>query len=430
MRVFKILKIAMAAIYAAVILPIVAIAGVPEVSHVMITDVTTVSFSVIWAASEESTADLVVYEDAVGTSPVASAVITPHPVNCGDLTIKTEAEKNGVMKVRVTGLDACTTYYFRTATTSKSTNETAYFPTSDLMAVATEIVTTRSINNGGDEVPFSNDIIIEPCYLEDADPTDEFSPPIAEGTLLLATVEGADYPLTSFVGDGVDPPYALIDLNNAFDRDTHENLDLSQGKNLTLLNFRGWEGGYSIITYNVPEDDSLCEVKQCEYRLQAGRNLVSFQLEPNNPDISKVLGPILDSVISAWAFDTDLNDWVFFVKDGLPFLNNFNSIYAYTGFYLYLSDPNSCLLNGSIGDGAVPLKAGRNLVGYHSIETLPIESLESKSIYDQLISIWTFDTDLNDWVFYVKDGLPFLNSLNQIEPGKAYWVYVENDCIW
>ena len=123
MQVFKILKVVMSVISLAVILPITAIADVPEVSHVMVTDVTTVSFSVIWATSEGSTADLDVYEDAAGTVLAAGALITPHPVNDTAMadTIRTAAEDNGVMKVRVTGLDADTTYYFRTATTSKST---------------------------------------------------------------------------------------------------------------------------------------------------------------------------------------------------------------------------------------------------------------------------------------------------------------------
>jgi len=146
------------------VLPVAAYGGMPEVDHVMVTDVTTRSFSVIWAASEASTADLEVYEDEAGT--VLDAVITPHPIESGDDTIKTAAEDNGVMKVRVTGLASDTTYYFMTITTSKLTEETTDYPDA-AMSVTTESETVRTYESGEDTLPFSNDPIIEPCYLND-----------------------------------------------------------------------------------------------------------------------------------------------------------------------------------------------------------------------------------------------------------------------
>ena len=111
MRPFGVLFLLLVALW----VPGIGYAGIPDVSHVMVTDVTTVSFSVIWASSEASTADLEVYEDAAGTIAVSDYVITPHPVNNGDAAIQTAAEDNGVMKVMVTGLEADTTYYFQTA---------------------------------------------------------------------------------------------------------------------------------------------------------------------------------------------------------------------------------------------------------------------------------------------------------------------------
>ena len=56
------------------------LAGIPEVNHIMVTDVTTVSFSVIWASNEASTADLEIFADADGTVAVTDAIVTPHPV--------------------------------------------------------------------------------------------------------------------------------------------------------------------------------------------------------------------------------------------------------------------------------------------------------------------------------------------------------------
>ncbi|MDL1983024.1 MAG: hypothetical protein LWX54_02350 [Deltaproteobacteria bacterium] len=325
MRVKRRLRIRWLSLFFLLVLPVAAYGGVPEVSHVMVTDVTTCSFSVIWSASEASTADLEVYEDENGAVPIADAVIEPHPIECGNEQIRIMAEDQGVMKVRVTGLDPDTTYYFMTVTTSKSSTDTTYNPNAaPFTPVTTESETVRTYESGGDVLPFSNDLIIEPCYLDDGTT-------FAEGTLLLATVAGGSHPITAFVGDGVELPNALIDLNNVFSRDTHDNLDLLQGLNLTLLNFRGLADN-SIVTHVVPVDQSLSEVKPGEFGLKAGWNMVSFQLEPGVTDTETVLAPIMDKVSAIGAYNATEGRWIFYDKNGLPFLNRLSDLYSATGY--------------------------------------------------------------------------------------------------
>lgn len=396
-------------------------AGVPEVANLFVTDVTTVSFSVIWASSEASTADLEVFSDINGSTSPAGINIIPHPVGSGDQLIRAAAEDNGVMKVMVTGLEADTTYYFRTVTTSKSTTETSIYPENELMSVATENQTARTHSDGGSVQFFSNDMIIEPCYLADG-----VTP--AEGTLLVGTAAGGHYPITSFVGDGVALPYARIDLNNIFGRDSNRNFSLAEGQNLTLVNFRGMAGN-AMVTCRVPTNNSLGEIKAGESFHRPGRNLVSLQLEPANNSIAEVFNSIIGKLISLWAFDVDQSKWVFFVKDGPGALNELNDIQATKGFWMYLNDTASIKSEGSFTSEAIFLKSGRNLVGFNSIETLPVLDAIS-SIDNEIISIWTFDTHQDKWIFYVKEGLPFLNELTQVEPGKAYWIYVNTDCYW
>ena len=418
MRVKKRLRIRWLSLFFLLVLPVTAYGGVPEVNHVMVTDVTTCSFSVIWSASEASTADLEVYEDENGAVPIADAVIEPHPIECGNEQIRIMAEDQGVMKVRVTDLEPDTTYYFMTITTSDGVT---YYPdAAPFMSVTTESETVRTYESGEDILPFSNDLIIEPCYLYDGSD--------AEGTLLLATLEGGNYPITAFVGDGVDPPYALIDLNNVFSRDTYETLDLSQGLNLTLLNFRGLAGN-SIVTHVVPEDQSLSEVKPGEFGLKAGWNMVSFQLEPGVTDTETVLAPIMDKVSAIWAYNATEGRWIFYDKNGLPFLNRLSDLYSATGYWLVMEDDASWLINGTFSTNSIHLKAGWNLVAYRLIETVELmDAIEP--ISDKLNSIWHYDTQEGRWIFYDKNGLPFLNRLQFIEPGKAYWVYVTEDCEW
>lgn len=237
-----------------VMVRIEAIGGVPSVTDITVTDVTPRSFSVIWASSEPSYPYLRVYDDPDGLVPTVNAVIMPQPVESGSGTIAALAEDNGVMKVRVTGLMPNTTYYFQTATTSKSTSDVTYDPdAAPMLSVATEIRVVRTEMAGEDEVPFTNDLIVFDCYLSDG-----ITP--AEGTLLVAVVEGCNYPISGFVGDGVSVPKAYVDLNNLFDAEAHENIPLYGSEKLTLTKFMGLHG-IETAHYSVPVNVQLAEMK-------------------------------------------------------------------------------------------------------------------------------------------------------------------------
>jgi len=418
-------RVVLLVLFIAIFLPVEAYAGVPEVSHVMVTDVTTRSFSVIWASSEASTADLEVFEDSDGTVSVTTAVITPHPVESGNATIATLAEDKGVMKARVTALSANTTYYFRTITTSKATADETYYPVSTpLMSVTTESLTVRTYTSGTDILPFSNDVIIEPCYLDDGTTP-------AEGTLLLATLEGGNHPLTAFVGDGVLAPDALIDLNNAFGRSNHENHDCSQGDSLTLVNFRGTEG-YSIVTHKVPQDLSLCEVKEGWPGLMQGWNFVAFQVEPMDPNRDTVLAEILAKVSAIWTYETLEDKWYKYL-DPDPFgRTDLTEMHSLTGYWIQLADGQevSLKIHGDLVAGAtIPLSAGWNLIGIASIQGVD-RSYAIGPIEDTVNAIWTYESAEDDWYKYLKPDPFDRTDLYTLRPELAYWVQVASDSDW
>ena len=425
MRVKRRLRIRWFSLFFLLVLPVATYAGVPEVSHVMVTDVTTTSFSVIWSASEASTADLKVYEDEAGA--VMDAVITPHPIESGDDAIKTAAENNGVMKVRVTGLEPDTTYYFMTITTSKSTEETTDYPDT-AMSVTTESETVRTYESGEDTLPFSNDPIIEACYLDDGTN-------FAEGTLLLATVAGGSHPITAFVGDGVEPPFAIIDLNNVFSRDTHVNFDLFQGLNLTLLNFRG-SAGNSIVTHVVPQDQSLSEVKPAEFGLMAGWNFVSFQLEPGDTDLETVLAQVNDEVSAVWAYNTEEDKWYKYLKEDEYGVSDLDSMHSLLGYWILMEEGKEASLKvhgNFVTNESIPLysmNSGWNLIGYRSAEVVDVADLvgPEELIHSQVDAIWTYNTESDTWQKYLREDEYGVTDLFYLIPGKAYWVLVNSDC--
>ena len=420
MRLRAMVKSVFLALFVIIALPGPGYTETPEVSHMMVTDVTTRSFSVIWASSEPSIPGVEVYEDEAGTLPLPGLVITPHPVESGDIFIKAAAEDNGVMKVRVTGLASNTTYYFRTWTTAKSTSETTYYPeTSPFLPVTTEALTVRTYSSGGSVLPFSNDIIIQECYL-----ADEVTP--ADGTLLVATVAGANYPLTAFVGDGIEAPYALIDLNNVFSLELYENLNLRGEENLTLLNFRGM-AGYSIVTHEVPADNSLSELKPGASALKPGWNMFSCQLEPGLTDIEEVLAPLGDKVDAVWAYKSSTGQWLSIDRSVPSFLWDLEELHGFTGYWVVMNSEDSLMVNGNFSSQSISLYPGWNLVGSRWIETIDLMDALS-SIFDKVEAVWTYDTGKTKWFSYDKNIPPFLNDLFTMQPGKAYWLVMSGSC--
>jgi hypothetical protein len=109
-------------------------------------------------------------------------------------------------------------YFFRTHTTLKK-NNTVY--ESPMTPVRTEKAS----------VIIRNDVLVQKVQVGEAN--------LAPGMLVIASVEGASYPVTGWVGDGVPEEWAAIDTNNLYSRQTHVNLELHGGEVIKLELFGG-----------------------------------------------------------------------------------------------------------------------------------------------------------------------------------------------
>jgi hypothetical protein len=406
------------------VLPVSVQAG-PDVNDFIVTDVTTSSFSVVWASDEPSRIEypyLYVFDDSNGLVPTPGAEVTPYPVSSGSGIIPLLAEDNGVMKVRVTGLAPDTTYYFQTMTTSKITGETTLHPaTAPFLSVTTENRTMRERTDGDDIVPFSNDLIMAACFLDDG-----VTP--AEGTLIIATVEGGNHPVSAFIGDGIASPFALVDLNNLFSPNSSSTLDVSERQPLTLVNFRGIQGN-ALVTHRVPENTGLSEIQQPDPALYAGWNMISLQLEPDETDVETVLAPLWGSFSSIWEYDPRLDKWFRYDRAGPPFLNNLLDLHAGKGYWLVLESEGSLRINGRFSDELIPIYTGWNLVGYRSLVPWAIPGV-MENVESVLDTVWGYETASDSWLRYSPAGPLMLNDLKWIVPGKAYWILATGEGQW
>jgi hypothetical protein len=230
-------------------------APVVDPDTLVVTDVTPFSFSVIWTSNEPATAALNVFNDVNGTTPAGGITLEPHPTRSGDATIKSEAEDNGVMKVRVTGLNPDTTYYFQTITTSKAAPiEFSFFPQSaPMLSVTTEVQVVRTSLPEPDINIFMNDLIVFDCLLNDGGTC-------PKGTLVVAAVDNSNHPISGFVGDGVPLPRAYVDLNNLFNSQTYQTRRLYGGEHFTLTVFTGKDGVESR-NFFIPSNQHLAQMK-------------------------------------------------------------------------------------------------------------------------------------------------------------------------
>ena len=226
-------------------------AGPPDVSRVQVTDVTPVSFSVVWIAGEPGIPDVALFEDPKGENPLDVPVeIQP----ASDPVTAEAAQSLGVMKVRVSGLEPGTTYHFRTLTTSLLSHETGLFPPiPSLLSVTTENRVVRALAAGSIEIPFSNDLMVCECVMPSGAPCDL-------GSLVVVRAEGCTHPISAFVGDGIASPYAYVDLNTVFGLHDRRTLPLFGGELMTTTFLMGAEGEETTTLF-VPENHGLSEMK-------------------------------------------------------------------------------------------------------------------------------------------------------------------------
>ncbi|MBW2000712.1 MAG: hypothetical protein JRJ29_22470, partial [Deltaproteobacteria bacterium] len=217
----------------------------------LVTDVTPVSFSVAWVSGVDSTGSINVFLDRDGINQASDLSLYFQPVLGVDNNVGILAATKGVLKVRVSGLSPRTSYYFQTVTELKDTGERILYPAAPpYLEVKTQDMVVRRRGS----VPFSNDLIAMEAYR----PGTIF--PFEEG-LVVVSVEGAAYPVSAFIGDGIPAPWALLDLNNLFKYEESRTLSLSGGKILSTK-FLAPGGMYQGNVFRVYNSSHLGDIKE------------------------------------------------------------------------------------------------------------------------------------------------------------------------
>ena len=197
---------------------------VAEVSDLVITDVTTRAFSVVWVSDEPvGNATITVFSDENGFNDITNTL----NINLVS-TIFPSALSNGIVKIDVTGLTADTTVFLYTETVDML--GTTRFPAeSDPFIEVTTSLESTKLND-------QNDLIINDLLQHELFVPDGMTP--AEGALVLIKAPGiSQYPISTFVGNGM--AAALVDLNNLFNDTTGSSAEVVSKTPLEIIEYRG-----------------------------------------------------------------------------------------------------------------------------------------------------------------------------------------------
>ena len=106
----------------------------------------------------------------------------------------------------------------------------------------------------------------------------------------------------------------------------------------------------------------------------------------------------------------------------------FGGTYTYTAVHYDVngnaSNPASVTLAVAAGSDIIALNAGWNLISTDRSEALDVMQTFASLAPGNLLYVTGFDEGVQ---FYDPNGLPFLNTLNTLTPGKGYWVKVVAD---
>jgi len=168
--------------------------------------------------------------------------------------------------------------------------------------------------------------------------------------------------------------------------------------------------------------------------LAQGWNLISLPVVPSSTSVAEVLSSIEGyyDAVQSYAGQEAQGQWSSY-STGVPeFANTLEQVDETMGLWISVTEHVTLSLLGSRPKGPeIPLYAGWNMVGYPLGEPLSVpEALAS--IGGQLSLVRCYDpTDEQDqWKHYDPSAPAWSNDLQQMQPGRGYWIRVNGDCTW
>ena len=155
---------------------------------------------------------------------------------------------------------------------------------------------------------------------------------------------------------------------------------------------------------------------------KSGWNLVSISTEEITP-VDEILEPIMDSIVSIWAFSD--GSWKVYDPSN-PIFSDLNEIKPGTGLWINMQNDAELAVNGTPIANGVDISEGWNLVGFNKSNTQDMSEAIS-SISENIESVWAYTNE--GWKVYDPQN-PIFSDLTTMEPGLGYWIKANASCRW
>ncbi len=156
--------------------------------------------------------------------------------------------------------------------------------------------------------------------------------------------------------------------------------------------------------------------------IKSSWNLVSISTE-ETASVEEILEPIMDSIISIWAYEN--GSWKVY-DTANPEFSDLNDIQPGIGLWINMKDNAELSIQGISLLNGVEISEGWNLVGFNQAGSKDMASAIS-SIHDNVKSVWAYTN--GSWKVYDPQN-PSFSDLNKMEPGSGYWINAKSQCRW
>ncbi len=153
-----------------------------------------------------------------------------------------------------------------------------------------------------------------------------------------------------------------------------------------------------------------------------GWNFFSLEVEPDDPAIASVLAPLDGKYTEVWAFDAVEQAYKGYIAG--QGVNDFTELHAQQGYIIHVTTPAVFMISGIKSSNVINLESGWNLIPCPTNTPTPIIQALS-SIDGKYDAVWDYDTGNASWRNVLFSEPAFLNTLNMVQPGKAYWIYMK-----
>ena len=158
--------------------------------------------------------------------------------------------------------------------------------------------------------------------------------------------------------------------------------------------------------------------------LYTGWNLISLPLMSDDTSSTSILSPVSGNYSIVWAYNaSDTTDHWKKYDPTTPFGNDLTTMEPGNGYWIMMTSDDTLNISRTMpAPTDIELWSGWNLIGYNSLNPQTITDALS-SIDGNYSIIWAYNaSDSTDhWKKY-DPNTPFGNDLENMEPGKGYWI--------